>query len=137
MNPYQGGIISDYCIKGSFRHQNNVLKINAQLVNNHNNHVTWADHYEGDKDSIFCIQEALLKQIVSTLQQQLNHDLLIHIRKKSPVKLTAYEHWLYGMEELKKGTIEADEKARVEFQKAIEIDPTYSLAYSGMSLILF
>lgn len=133
----QSGIISDYSIRGSFRHQNDVLKINAQLVNNHNNHVTWADHFEGDKDSIFCMQEALLKQIVSTLQQQLNHDLLIHIRKKSPVKLTAYEHWLYGMEELKKGTIEADEKARIEFQQAIEIDPTYSLAYSGMSLTYF
>ncbi|HET6540440.1 MAG TPA: tetratricopeptide repeat protein [Chryseolinea sp.] len=133
----KGGIFSDYSIKGSFRHQDNVLKINAQLVNNHNNHVTWADRFEGDKDSIFCIQEELLKQIVSTLQQQLNHDLLIHIRKKSPVKLTAYEHWLYGMEELKKGTIQADEKARVEFQRAIEIDPTYSLAYSGMSLTYF
>jgi hypothetical protein len=41
------------------------------------------------------------------------------------------------MEELKKGTIEADEQARVEFKKAIEIDPTYSLAYSGMSLSYF
>ena len=133
----QEGIMSDYSIKGSFRHQQGTLKINAQLVNNHNNHVSWAESFEGNKDSIFCLQEAILIQIVSTLQQQLNHDLLIHIRKKSPVKLTAYEHWLYGMEELKKGTIEADEVARVEFQKAIDIDPSYSLAYSGMSLSYF
>ena len=136
-DPNQPGNLSDYSIKGSFRHQHDVLKINAQLVNNHNNNLAWADRYEGNKDSIFSIQEALLKQIVSTLQQQLNHDLLIHIRKKSPVKLTAYEHWLYGMDELKKGSIEADEIARIEFQKAIEIDPTYSLAYSGMSLTYF
>ncbi|HEX6226947.1 MAG TPA: tetratricopeptide repeat protein [Chryseolinea sp.] len=133
----QNGQLSDYSIKGSFRHQNDVLKINAQLVNNEKNHVAWADHYEGSKDSIFMFQEEILRQIVSTLQQQLNHDLLIHIRKKSPLNLTAYEYWLYGMEELKKGTIEADEKARADFQKAIEIDPNYSLAYSGMSLSYF
>ncbi len=129
--------VADYSIKGSFRYQNDILKINAQLTNNQNNHIAWAERFEGDKDAIFSIQEAILKQIVSTLQLQLNHDLLVRLRKKLPVNLTAYEHWLYGMEELKKGTIEADEKARAQFQQAIEIDPSYSLAYSGMSLTYF
>lgn len=133
----QKGCYSDYDIKGSFRYQNETLRINAQLFNSHNNRVVWAEKFEGNKESIFSIQEAILNQIVSALQLQLNHDLLIHIRKKSPVNLSAYERWLYGMEELKKGSVEADEKARVHFQKAIEIDPGYSLAYSGMSLTYF
>ncbi len=128
---------TDYIINGSFRYQNDLLKINAQLINNHNSQVVWADRYEGEKDAILSIQESMLKQIVSSLQRQLNHYLLVHTRKKSPVKFTAYEHWLYGMEELKKGSLEADEKARVHFQQAIEIDPAYSLAYSGMSLTYF
>ena len=131
-------VASDYTIKGSFRHHNNdVLRINAQLIKTATNEVAWADRYEGDRDSIFSIQEDLLREIVSSLQQQLNYDLLIHIRKKASVNLTAYECWLYGMEELKKGTLEADEYAREHFQKAIAIDPTYSLAYSGMSLTYF
>src|SRR5690606_6612804 len=71
-----------YSINGSFRFYNGVLRITAQLVNNQTNYVTWADRYEGDKESIFAIQEDLLKQIVSSLQQQLNYDLLSHIRKK-------------------------------------------------------
>src|SRR5690606_13063337 len=127
----------DYSINGSFRFYNGLLRITAQLVNNQTNYVTWADRYEGDKESIFAIQEDLLKQIVSSLQQQLNYDLLSHIRKKSPVQLSVYENWLYGMEELKKGTLESDECARDYFQRAIEIDPGYSLAYSGMSLSYF
>ncbi|WP_276374842.1 hypothetical protein [Chryseolinea sp. H1M3-3] len=128
---------TDYSIKGSFRYQNDILKINAQLTCNQNNHIAWAERFEGNKEAIFSIQEDMLKQIVSTLQLQLNRDLLVRLRKKSPVNLTAYEHWLYGMEELKKGTLEADEKARAHFQQAIEIDPSYSLAYSGMSLTYF
>ena len=129
---------SDYTIKGSFRHHgNDVLRINAQLLKTSTNEVAWADRYEGDRESIFSIQEDLLRQIVSSLQQQLNYDLLIQLRKKTSVSLTAYECWLYGMEELKKGTLEADQNARIHFQKAIELDPGYSLAYSGMSLTYF
>ena len=128
----------DYTIKGSFRcHNNDILRINAQLLKTSTNEVAWADRYEGDRESIFSIQEDLLTEIVSSLQQQLNYDLLTHIRKKSSVNLTAYENWLYGMEELKKGTLEADQKAREHFQKAIDIDAAYSLAYSGMSLSYF
>jgi tetratricopeptide (TPR) repeat protein len=114
-----------------------VLRINAQLLKSDTNEVVWADRYEGERESIFSIQEDLLREIVSSLQQQLNYDLLVHIRKKAPINLTAYEYWLYGMDELKKASIEADQIAREHFQKAIDIDPTYSLAHSGMSLTYF
>jgi TolB-like protein len=127
----------DYVVKGSFRYHQDQIRINAQLIKSDTNHIAWADRYEGNKESIFSIQEDLLKQIVTSLQQQLDHDLLTHIRKKSPVDLSVYEYWLYGMEELKNGTIESDEKAREYFKQAIAIDPTYSLAYSGMSLTYF
>lgn len=127
----------DYTIKGSFRYHDNHIRINAQLIKSDTNHIAWADRYEGTKESIFSIQEDLLKQIVTSLQQQLDYDLLTHIRKKSPVDLTVYEHWLYGMEELKKATLDTDEKAREYFKRAIEIDPRFSLAYSGMSLTYF
>ena len=133
-----GTVASDYTIKGSFRYNHNdILRINAQLLKTSTNEVVWADRYEGDREAIFSIQEDLLREIVSSLQQQLNYDLLIHIRKKAAVNLTAYECWLYGMEELRKGSLEADEKAREQFQKAAEIDPTFSLAYSGLSLTYF
>lgn len=126
----------DYSIKGSLGYQKETYRINAQLVNNHNNQIVWAERFEGDKDSVTNIHEAVLNQIVSTLQLQLNNDMLIRIRKKSG-EMSAYEHWLIGMEELKKGSVEADEKARVHFQQAIVIDPGYSLAYTGMSLTYF
>lgn len=128
---------ADYVIKGSFHYVDERLRINAQLINQTNNHIVWADRFEGSRESLFAIQENLLREVVSSLQQQLNYDLLTHIRRKTKLDLTAYEHWLYGMEELKKGSLEADEKARTHFQKAIDIDPTYSLACSGMSMTYF
>ena len=64
------------------------------------------------------------------LQQQLNADILSDYKKKPLANLNAYACWLLGFNELKKGTLEADEKARQYFQQAIDIDPQYSKAYT-------
>ena len=130
-------IIPEYSFKGTFRYHNDLLKFNAQLINVPGNFVTWADWHEMEKEAVYSIQETLLKQVVTALQLQVNYDLLQQVRKKSPAHLTAYEHWLSGMDELKKASLSADEKARDHFQQAMQIDPTYSLAYSGMSLSYF
>lgn len=127
----------DYLIRGSFRSLHESVRINAQLINAKTNALVWAERFDGDKTSILTMQEDLLREIVSSLQQQLDYDLLSQLRKKPAIDLRAYEYWLRGMTELKKGTIENDIQAREYFQQAIEINPNYSLAYSGMSLSYF
>jgi TolB-like protein/Tfp pilus assembly protein PilF len=128
---------ADYFIKGTFRSNNERLLVNAQLINTKDSQLIWADRFEGNAECLLSIQEDLLRQIVSTLQQQLNYDLITHLRKKPALQLRTYEYWLRGMEELKKGTLQADLEARQYFQAAIESDPKYSLAYSGISLTYF
>ena len=131
------GLEIDYHLKGSFRADKNTVRINAQLINSPSHHLVWGDRFNGTRDQILDIQDDLLKQVVSSLQQQLNYDLLSQIRAKPKVKLKAYEYWLYGMEEVRKGSVENDMKAREYFKRAIEEEPHYSLAYSGMSLTYF
>ena len=128
---------TDYFIQGSFRNDEEQIRINAQLINSHTHHLVWANRFEGKSDDLIEMQENLLREVAASLQQQLNYDLLSHIRKRPKVKLKAYECWLYGIEELKKGSLASDLKAREYFQQAIDIDPEYSLAYSGMSLTYF
>ena len=131
------GLEIDYYIKGSFRSDKELVRINAQLISTNHRQLVWADRFEGTTDQILDIQDDLLKQVVSSLQQQLNYDLLSQIREKPKIKLKAYECWLYGMEEVRKGSLESDIKAREYFQQAIEEEPHFSLAYSGMSLTYF
>ncbi len=127
----------DYAIKGSFRSIDGDFRISAQLLKPAFHEIIWADHFEGNKNQLVSIQDDLLEKIAASLQQQLNYDLLSQMRRKDDLDASAYEFWLCGMEELRKGTLEADENARAFFQKAIEIDPGYPLAYSGMSLTFF
>jgi len=128
---------TDYHVEGSFRSSTDRISINAQLYDSRTSRLVWAEKFGGDIKEIQHIQEELYTGLVSSLQQQLNFDLLSQIRKKPLLELKAYECWLFGLEELKKATLASDLKAREYFQQAISIEPSYSLAYSGMSLTYF
>lgn len=128
---------ADYLVKGSLRHQGKDLRINAQLVLSQDNGIIWSHRYEADINSIFEIQDDVTEQLVSTLQREIDVNLLAASRVKARTNLAAYEYWLMGMEELKRGNLEADNNAREFFQQALNIDPNYARAFAGLSLSYF
>jgi TolB-like protein/tetratricopeptide (TPR) repeat protein len=128
---------TDYFIQGTFRCEKELVRINVQLYNSNTRHMVWGNRLEGNLTGLNDMQDNLLAAVVGVLQQQINNDLLSGMRKRQKVEFGAYEHWLYGMEEVKKGSVESDLVAREHFQKALDIQPDYSLAYTGMSLTYF
>lgn len=127
----------DYLLKGLVRFHNGKLIVNVQLINARENHLVWAEKFSGHLEELFDIQDEIVKKMVVSLQQFVDYDLLSHIQKKSITNLNAYECWLKGYQEVKKGTVEADGQARKYFKQAMEIDPHFSRAYTGMSLTYF
>jgi TolB-like protein len=128
---------TDYFIQGTFRGDNKTIRINVQLYNSETQHLVWGSRLEGKLTDLHEIQDSLLLQVIGALQQQIKSDLVSGIRKRARVEFKAYEHWLYGIEEIKKGSVENDLKAREHFKMALEIQPDYSLGCSGMSLTYF
>lgn len=127
----------DYIVKGLARFRNTRLQINLQLIQARENRLVWAEKFDDTLDHIFQIEEDIVQKIVVSLQQFVDHDVLIQIRNRALTNLNAYESWLYGWEELKKGTLESDVKAREFFQHTLELDPNSARAYTGMSLSYF
>lgn len=127
----------DYAVRGSMLSLNNgqppALRITLQLTDERQC-LIWADHFEV---SASLLHTQVVDTLVSSLQQQINMDLLRRRRQGSRATPSAYECWLYGMEEVKKGSLQADETAREHFMNAMTCDPFFSLAYSGMSLTYF
>ena len=128
---------ADYLVKGSFRHHDGNLTIRTQLLRTVDESIVWAERYDEELTSIFEIQDDVTERIVSTLQKQININLLSSARKKTITNLEAYDCWLRGMDQLEKGTLESDNKAREYFKQAMEIDSEYARAYAGMSLTYF
>jgi TolB-like protein len=132
-----GGLKNGYFVQGTFRSEKKTLRLNVQLFDSENRRLVWGSRLEGELTALNDLQDNLLKSVVAALQQQIDYDLLSKIKQRPKVAFSAYEHWLYGMEELKKASIEADLKAREHFEKALQIQPDYAPAYMGMSLSYF
>lgn len=128
---------ADYVVTGSFRSIGEHFRIGIQLIRTRDNTVVFAGNHDETLESILSTQDVITQQIVSVLQQQIDHDLLSYSYKKESVELAAYENWLLGMSLLKKGTVESDLAAREYFENALKIDPRFARAYTGISLTYF
>ncbi len=128
---------ANYLVKGSFRHYDGNITIRTQLLRTEDESIVWAERYDEELTSIFEIQDDITQRIVSTLQKQININLLSSARKKNITSLEAYDCWLRGMDHIEKGTSKTDNKAREYFNQALEIDKSYARAYAGLSLTYF
>ncbi len=132
-----GRLGADYIITGSFRPTNQGFRIGVQLIRTRDHKIVFAGNHDETLESVLKMQDTITQQIVNVLQQQIDHDLLSYSYKKELVDLAAYENWLLGMNEVKKGTLESDLKAREHFKAALNIDPMFARAYTGLSLSYF
>lgn len=128
---------ADYIITGSFRPSGDGYRIGVQLVRTRDKKVVFAGNHYENLETILNAEDTITQQMVSVLQQQIAHDLLSYSYKKESFELAAYENWLLGIRELKKGTVESDLAAREYFKAALKIDPLFARAYTGISLSYF
>jgi len=128
---------ADFLVFGSVRPLLHDLRISLQLVKAEDQALVFASHYDEPLDHLLETQDQMIQQIVSVLEEQINFNLLSHSYKKESVELAAYENYLLGMQVLQEGTAQSDIRSRTYFQAALEIDPRYCLAYTGLSLSYF
>ncbi len=119
-------------LEGSIRKQNLRLRITAQLINAEDGIQLWSDRYDRELHDIFAIQDEIALAITEELKMTLLEKDKILINDKRTTNNEAYDLYLKGRFYLnKRGS--GLKKALEYFQKASEIDPEFSLAYSGMA----
>lgn len=128
---------ADFAITGKVRKSGNQLTLYIQLHDASNNHLIWGERFHSELDQLPDLQIQIIQQLVNTIQEQIERELLVVARLKKVENMEAYDFWLKGYNELKKGTLESDLEARKFFNMALEKDPYCSRAYTGLSLSHF
>ncbi len=128
----------DTILEGSVQREDKRIRVNAQLINVADDSHLWSNSYEHQLESIFDVQDEISKSIAEALMMKLTPDTLEALETKQPKNLEAYEYYMKGMHFIKSKYVISLEKedflAGVEmFEKAIEIDPDYALAYFGLT----
>ena len=118
-------------LEGSVRTSGNRLRVTAQLVNVADGYHLWSETYERDFDDVFAIQE----DIAHAISDALNIDTSVDRASKQVITTNAeaYKRYMLGRHHWAKRTETSFNRAIDYFQQAIDLDPSYALAYTGMA----
>ena len=119
-------------LKEVYEKQGNKLRITAQLINVDDGFHFWSERYDREMDDIFAIQDEIALAITEKLKITLLEDEKAIIYKNPTENKEAYDLYLKGRFYFNKrgpGIIKGIEY----FQQALEKDPAFALAYTGMA----
>ena len=109
------------------------LVISTELVHVSDGTQLWGEHYNRKLGDIFAVQEEIANQISEKLQMQLSREEKQRLTKRDTQNTEAYRLYLKGRYHWNKRNKQAAEKAIKFFEGAIEVDPNYALAYTGLA----
>jgi len=120
-------------LEGSVRKAGKRLRLTAQLVNAENNEQLWAERFDRELEDVFAIQDEIAQSIVAALRVVLSDDEKRAIEQVHTPNVEAYGFYLRGRQYFHQHRRKSHEYARQMFERAIELDPEYALAHSGIA----
>ena len=123
----------DAIVEGSVQHSGDRVRIDAQLIDARNDRNLWTESYQSDLGDVLTLQGNVARAVAGEVRAQLTPQESASLSKSQTVNPRAYESYLQGRYFWNKRT-PGDLKAAIKsFNGAIEIDPSYALAYAGLA----
>jgi serine/threonine protein kinase/Flp pilus assembly protein TadD len=120
-------------LEGSVRKAGKRLRITAQLINSADGYHLWSERYDREMEDIFAVQDDIAERVVENLRLVLTEDERRAIEVKPAADIRAYDYYLRGRELASRHQRKAYAHALEMFNRAIEIDSSYSRAYAGVA----
>ncbi len=121
-----------YVLAGSLQQEGERIRVTAELIDALRGNQLWAETYDRTLEGIFAVQDDLALNIVQALQVQLTTGEGQFLLKSSTHNLPAWEAYTKGLSLWRRYNKEDNYKARVLMEEAIEHDPNWATAYSGL-----
>ncbi len=120
-------------LTGRIVQRGDALSIHAELVDARDDTHLWGEEYNRRLSDILAVQEEIVRDIYGKLRQRLTREEKKRLTKRYTENAEAYGLYLKGRYHWNKRTTEGIQKGIGYFQQAIEKDPMYTLAYSGLA----
>ncbi len=109
------------------------LLVSAELVNASDRSHIWGAQYNRKVTDVFAVQAQIAKDISAELGARLAGESQPQPRNRDTGNLKAFEYYMHGRSYVHRRTREDLQLAGSYYQKAIEEDQNYALAYSGLA----
>jgi TolB-like protein/DNA-binding winged helix-turn-helix (wHTH) protein/Flp pilus assembly protein TadD len=120
-----------YVLEGSVRKSGDRMRVTAQLIDSRNNTPRWSQTYDLAFSEVFRLQDEIANQVVRLVANDaFSSEFVSRKTMRSPEAYSAYLQGIYAVNNIdQQGT----EKAVSNFQRALELDPTFADAAAQLA----
>ncbi|MEW6128953.1 MAG: protein kinase [Acidobacteriota bacterium] len=109
------------------------LVIKTELIDADDGSQLWGEQFNRQLADIFAIEEEISREISDKLKLKLTGEQKKRLSKRHTQNTDAYQEYLKGRFHWNKRSRDGLHKSIEHFNKAIDIDPNYALAYAGLA----
>lgn len=122
-------------VTGRVHQAANRMRLNVQLIDARDEHLQWAETYDRalTAENLFDIQSELAEKVARSLKAKLTAADQKRLGKPPTSDLEAYRLYAQGRRRLDARTEAGIRRAARDFQRAIEQDGEYALAWAGLA----
>ena len=124
---------ADYLVQGSVRRGEDRVRVTVELIQAQDQTDIWTGSYDRELKDVLAVQDSVVRSIASQIHIALTEEQEKRLATPRQLSPAAYEAYLKGRYYWNKRTGESMQKAEQYFEQAIDNDPTYAAAYSGLA----
>jgi adenylate cyclase len=123
-----------YVLEGSLRKAGNRVRVTAQLVVAETGKHVWAERYDRHLVDIFALQDEITEAVTIAIEPAIADAEQQSAMRKPPGTLDAWAAYQRGLWHLSKFTSDDTSLAEEFFRRAIDLDPSFAGAYTGLAM---
>jgi TolB-like protein/DNA-binding winged helix-turn-helix (wHTH) protein/Tfp pilus assembly protein PilF len=124
---------ADYLVQGSVRRWSGRVRVTVELIQAQDQTDIWTESYDRELKDVLAVQDSIVRSIASQIHIALTEQQEKRLATPQELSPAAYEAYLKGRYYWNKRTGGSMQKAEQYFQQAIDNDPTYAAAHSGLA----
>jgi len=123
----------DFVLDGSIQYVGDRIRVTVRFVQVDGSQTVWSKTLDEKLTDILVVQDSISEQVAGALAVTLTGEEKLRLAKRYTQSPEAYHLYLKGRYFWNKGTEEGLRKAIEVFQVALDRDPNYTLAYTGLA----
>jgi TolB-like protein/DNA-binding winged helix-turn-helix (wHTH) protein/Tfp pilus assembly protein PilF len=120
-----------YVLEGSVRQSGERMRVTAQLIEGRNGIPRWSQTYDRDFSDVLKLQAEIATKVVREVETDAIFSEIVS--RKTVRNPEAYTAFLQGVDAGESGSQQANEKALDDFQRALDLDPSFAEAASALA----
>jgi TolB-like protein/Tfp pilus assembly protein PilF len=123
----------DAVLDGKIQRAGERIRVTMQLIRVADAVTLWAEKFDEQFTDIFEVQDSISEQVMAALALQLTTAEQKLLTKRYTQSAEAFQLYIKGRHFWNKRTVEGLKRGMEYAQQAIDIDPTYTMAYIGVA----